>query len=275
MGFLDKSAKTSKVQNILKEYFEDKIWDIEDFDCTKQKTGLNPQWLGVACEIVFYFSILSHVDKKEKSPIDVIKNAYQFEDIEIRKCRKNNDELVQMAWDHAAWRIPNGKTNKPPILEADDKKYLAKKLNWFKKINEGVTKCDPRFYKLGGDAILFKKNEWELIEIKNDRCSTKKSAWINQALLLFLKKYYESVFKVDNAAFRKFLPWPSFIPNPPKPIKNREEKLLTHCISEKAKISIVCPRAEKVFSFYPLKHLRKKAKECAFVDVIEVCRDYF
>jgi hypothetical protein len=275
MGLLDKSAKTSKVQDILEKHFESKIWDIPDFDYTDKKRSSHPQWLGVACEIVFYFSVLAHVRPKEYSPLEVIKNAYQFEDEEIKLCKKDVKLLVQKAWEHAAWRIPHASSDKAPPFDSDDMLYLEKKFTWFKKVNTGVTKCDPRFHKLGGDAILCKKNEWEIVEIKNDTCSKRKKTWINQALLLFLKKYYESVFKVDIAAFNEFLPWPDFLGKSPKPIKNREAKLEKHCISEKAKVSIVCPMAEKVFSFYPLKHLRRVSKGCAFADAIKDCRDYF
>jgi hypothetical protein len=269
MGYLDKSAKTGETQELLKAFFKPKVWKLPDFDLRETTVSSSPQWLGIACEITFYFAILSEVPKNEQSPIDVLKYAYGFCDKEIVLSTKDLEVLVSMAWKHSAWRIPQKKKNvKTPPFEIQAREYLKKKYIWFKEIVKGTTKCDPRFFKLGGDAIILKNGKWQLIEMKNDVSSARKNAWINQALLLFLKKYYESVSKVDESVF-----WVPFhfvgdpVPRRPAPVKNKAEKLFTHCISEDAIVSIVCPMPEIIFSFSPLKEIRrteKKGKEDPF-----------
>lgn len=263
MGYLDKSAKTEETQDLLKAFFKPKVWKLPDFDLSNETVSSNPQWLGIACEITFYFAVLSEVPKNEQSPIDVLQYAYGFSEKEITLCTKDIEVLVSMAWKHAAWRIPQKKKSvKNPPFEKQAIEYLKKKYIWFKKIVKGTTKCDPRFFKLGGDAIILKNGKWEVIEIKNDSSSARKNAWVNQALLLFLKKYYESVIKVDQSVF-----WVPFyfvgdpVPRKPAPVKNKAEKLFAHCISEDAIVSIVCPRPEVIFSFSPLKEIRKTEKK--------------
>lgn len=263
MGYLDKSAKTNETQQVLQDFFKPRIWKLPDFNLDDKVISSSPQWLGIACEVVFYFSLLSQVPKEEQSPIEVLQYAYGFREEEIEKTASNLDSLAEKAWEHAAWRIPKKNKNREnPLLEQSAKEFLEKKFFWFKAFLKGVKKCDPRFFKLGGDANIYKDGRWEIIEMKNDSNSSRKKSWISQTLLLFLKKYYESVIKVDRSMFwvpiyYRGLP----APRKPAPAKDRPEKLLKHCISEDARVTILCPRPEIAFSFIPLKELRSPSKK--------------